>query len=151
MFLFQRHAVKSNAIILQRPHIFAGKPDHAVQGVIGHTADAQHFVPRAQHTKQRHRQGVGTAGKIVAHQRVLRAEHLRPYFVQGLPTLVAVTVAGAAAKVPLTDAIVHKGPQHLQLIVFRYLVNLRKSWRHLLQRSGRRGLDSRVQLKKGGH
>ena len=122
-----------------------------MQGVIGHTADAQHFVPRAQHTKQRHRQGVGAAGKIVAHQRVLRAEHLRPYFVQGLPTFVAITVTGTAAKVPLTDTVVHKGPQHLQLIVFRYLVNLRKSWRHLLQRSGRRGLDLRVQLKKGGH
>ena len=142
MFLFKWHAVKSNAIVLQRPHILAGKPDHAVQGVIGHTADAQHFVPRAQHTKKRHRQGVGAAGKIVAHQCVLRTEHLRPYFV---------SISAGSSKMNITDTVFLHGVQHLQLIVFRYLVNLRKSWRHLLQRSGRRGLDLRVQLKKGGH
>lgn len=94
-----------------------GQADHLFQRVVGRAGDGQHGVAGAEHTEQGDGDRVGAGNDAVAHQRVLRAHHLREHLVQRVPSPVAVAVAGGRDKMAFAHPVVDKGGKHLLLIV----------------------------------
>ena len=112
-----------DAELLQRTVAVSGQTDDAPQGIIGHSGHAEHHVAGTEHAEQGHGQGMGTADKVVTHQRILRAQRRGIHLIQGVPAPVAVAIAGGGNKVAFADAGFNKGGQHFLLVIVLHFLN----------------------------
>ena len=66
---------------------------------------------------------MGSAGDLGTHQRRLRVKSGRVHFLQRISAQVIVAVAAGGGKMDVADPAALHGAQHLQLIIFRRLID----------------------------
>ena len=103
-------------------HQSAGAPalavqtNDALQRIVGAAGGGQQGVPCPQQTEQRHRQRVGAALELAAHQCILCAHDLRKNLLQLGAAGIPQAVAGGAQHIGGGHLGIGKGLEHLQLV-----------------------------------
>ena len=113
--------------------------DHALQRVVGAACGGQQGVARAQQAEQCHRQRVGAAHKLRAHQRRLGSHAAGKDLLQLIAAVVPDAVAAAAPEMAGLDAAIGEGAQHFKLVEIPDLLDMGK----LLAAKGQRLLVQR--------
>ena len=94
----------------------AVQTDDALQRIVGAAGGGQQGVPCPQQTEQRHRQRVGAALELAAHQCILCAHDLRKNLLQLGAAGIPQAVAGGAQHIGGGHLGIGKGLEHLQLV-----------------------------------
>ena len=94
----------------------AVQTDDALQRIVGAAGGGQQGVPCPQQTEQCHRQRVGAALELAAHQRVLCAHDLRKDLLQLGTAGIPQTVTGGAQHIGGGHLGIGKSLEHLQLV-----------------------------------
>ena len=102
----------------------AVQTDDALQRIVGAAGGGQQGVPCPQQTEQCHRQRVGAALELAAHQRILCAHDLCKDLLQLGTAGIPQAVAGGAQHIGGGHLGVRKGFQHLELVVVADVLHL---------------------------
>ena len=125
------------------------EPNGALQRIIGQAGHAQHRVAGTQYAKQRHRERVGAAHKVVPHQRILRAECVGIDFIECLTAAIAIAIAGGSGKVALAHTGLAESGHHLLLVVIRRFIDPGQNGGNALHRAVSRLADRFINVKSG--
>ena len=107
------HVVVVDAEIRQRAvSVGAVHTDDLTESIVGRARNGQHHVARAKEGKQSDGEGVGAAEDGGAHKAGLRSEHLGGDAVDGIPSHIAVAVAGGGGEHTLADPLLTEHVQH---------------------------------------
>ena len=124
--ILQRRFVVPNAVVHQGAGALAltVQTDDAFQRVVGTARGGQQGIARPQQAEEGHRQRVGAALELAAHQRILRAHHLGKDLLELGAAAVPQAVAGGAQHIGGGHLGVRKGFQHLELVVIADVLHL---------------------------
>ena len=119
----QIHLTVADAVLLQRA---GGRSDadDLLQRIVGPAHRRQQLVAGQQVGRQRHRQRMGAAGDLRAHQRGLGVEGIGVDALQIVATHVVIAIAGGGGKALGADAVFLHRADDLGLIILRHAVDL---------------------------
>ena len=116
--ILQRRFVVPDAVVHQGAGALAlaVQTDDAFQRVVGTARGGQQGIARPQQAEEGHRQRVGAALELAAHQRILCAHDLRKDLLQLGTAGIPQAVAGGAQHIGGGHLGIGKGLEHLQLV-----------------------------------